>query len=251
MGRCAGRRRSRSRRRWPRRARDPAVRAALDAAVAAQNGTPGLPEPSRPCTSCSRTRPTGSPTGASRAPRSTTGASSTSTSWPACAWSSGEVFEATHRLLLRLIAEGKVQGVRIDHIDGLYDPRGYCQRLLSRVADVLAERRDGAAARDRRAPAAARSTSWSRRSWPAREPARGPAGRRHHRLRVHQPGQRPVRRSRRRALAHRHLSSLHRPGARVRRGGARRQAADPALLRWPASCTCSGTSSTASRSRAG
>jgi (1->4)-alpha-D-glucan 1-alpha-D-glucosylmutase len=48
-----------------------------------------------------------------------------------------EVFEATHRLLLRLIAEGKVQGVRLDHIDGLYDPRGYCERLLARVAEVL------------------------------------------------------------------------------------------------------------------
>ena len=43
------------------------------------------------------------------------------------------MFEATHRLLLRLIAEGKVEGVRLDHIDGLYDPRGYCQRLLSRA----------------------------------------------------------------------------------------------------------------------
>ena len=55
----------------------------------------------------------------------------------------GEVFEATHRLLLRLIAEGKVQGVRLDHIDGLYDPRGYCQRLLSRVADVLGDGQAG------------------------------------------------------------------------------------------------------------
>ena len=40
-----------------------------------------------PCTGCSRSRPTGSPTGGSRAPRSTTGASSRSTSSPACAWS--------------------------------------------------------------------------------------------------------------------------------------------------------------------
>src|SRR5690606_11382827 len=37
----------------------------------------------------------------------------------------------------------KVQGVRLDHIDGLYDPRGYCQRLLARAADVLAEDRGG------------------------------------------------------------------------------------------------------------
>jgi (1->4)-alpha-D-glucan 1-alpha-D-glucosylmutase len=45
------------------------------------------PSPSRPCTSCWRTRPTGSRIGGSRARKSTTGAFSTSTSWPACAWS--------------------------------------------------------------------------------------------------------------------------------------------------------------------
>ncbi|MDX1541193.1 MAG: malto-oligosyltrehalose synthase, partial [Geminicoccaceae bacterium] len=44
-----------------------------------------------------------------------------------------EVFEATHGLLLKLIADGAVQGVRLDHIDGLYDPAGYCSRLLDRV----------------------------------------------------------------------------------------------------------------------
>jgi (1->4)-alpha-D-glucan 1-alpha-D-glucosylmutase len=40
-----------------------------------------------------------------------------------------EVFEATHQLVLRLLAEGKVNGLRIDHPDGLYDPREYLQRL--------------------------------------------------------------------------------------------------------------------------
>jgi (1->4)-alpha-D-glucan 1-alpha-D-glucosylmutase len=40
-----------------------------------------------------------------------------------------ELFERTHRLAFRLIAEGKIQGLRIDHIDGLYDPQGYCERL--------------------------------------------------------------------------------------------------------------------------
>ena len=53
------------------------------------------------------------------------------------------MFEATHRLLLRLIAEGKVQGVRLDHIDGMYDPSGYCRRLLARAADVLTESQGG------------------------------------------------------------------------------------------------------------
>jgi malto-oligosyltrehalose synthase len=44
------------------------------------------------------------------------------------------VFEATHRLVLDLIAAGKVDGLRIDHADGLYDPAQYFERLQSRVA---------------------------------------------------------------------------------------------------------------------
>jgi (1->4)-alpha-D-glucan 1-alpha-D-glucosylmutase len=38
-------------------------------------------------------------------------------------------FEAIHRLVKRLIAEGKLQGLRLDHIDGLRDPAQYFQRL--------------------------------------------------------------------------------------------------------------------------
>ncbi len=44
------------------------------------------------------------------------------------------VFEATHRLLLRLAAEGSVTGFRIDHIDGLYDPYAYLHRLREKLA---------------------------------------------------------------------------------------------------------------------
>jgi (1->4)-alpha-D-glucan 1-alpha-D-glucosylmutase len=40
-----------------------------------------------------------------------------------------EVFAATHALLLDLIGEGRVSGVRIDHIDGLWDPEGYLRQL--------------------------------------------------------------------------------------------------------------------------
>jgi (1->4)-alpha-D-glucan 1-alpha-D-glucosylmutase len=40
-----------------------------------------------------------------------------------------EVFERTHRLVGELIKRGDVQGLRIDHIDGLFDPRVYCERL--------------------------------------------------------------------------------------------------------------------------
>ncbi|MCM0080754.1 malto-oligosyltrehalose synthase [Geomonas sp. Red32] len=39
------------------------------------------------------------------------------------------VFEQTHALLFRLIREGKVTGVRIDHVDGLYDPLTYLRNL--------------------------------------------------------------------------------------------------------------------------
>ena len=40
-----------------------------------------------------------------------------------------EVFEATHDLIFRLLREGKIDGLRIDHPDGLYDPRQYLERL--------------------------------------------------------------------------------------------------------------------------
>jgi (1->4)-alpha-D-glucan 1-alpha-D-glucosylmutase len=45
-----------------------------------------------------------------------------------------QVFEATHGLVLELIAQGRVQGLRIDHPDGLYDPAGYFRHLQTRVA---------------------------------------------------------------------------------------------------------------------
>ncbi len=40
-----------------------------------------------------------------------------------------EVFDACHRLVLRLIREGKVTGLRVDHPDGLWDPKAYLTRL--------------------------------------------------------------------------------------------------------------------------
>ncbi len=47
------------------------------------------------------------------------------------------VFEATHRLILDLIAQGKIDGLRIDHPDGLYDPRAYFERLAAHAASAL------------------------------------------------------------------------------------------------------------------
>ena len=48
------------------------------------------------------------------------------------------VFEATHRLVLELIGAGRLDGLRIDHADGLYDPLGYFRRLSERIAQTTA-----------------------------------------------------------------------------------------------------------------
>jgi (1->4)-alpha-D-glucan 1-alpha-D-glucosylmutase len=39
------------------------------------------------------------------------------------------IFDATHELVLRLVHDGAVDGLRIDHPDGLADPKGYLDRL--------------------------------------------------------------------------------------------------------------------------
>lgn len=44
-----------------------------------------------------------------------------------------EVFDLVHRLPLDLVRRGLVHGLRIDHIDGLVDPAGYCARLRAAV----------------------------------------------------------------------------------------------------------------------
>jgi (1->4)-alpha-D-glucan 1-alpha-D-glucosylmutase len=43
------------------------------------------------------------------------------------------VFDATHALVLRMIEQKSVNGLRIDHIDGLRDPLGYLLQLSERV----------------------------------------------------------------------------------------------------------------------
>ena len=50
-----------------------------------------------------------------------------------------EVFEDSHRLILDLARRGLVQGLRIDHVDGLTDPLAYLQRLQRRLAEVRSE----------------------------------------------------------------------------------------------------------------
>ncbi|HXV24595.1 MAG TPA: malto-oligosyltrehalose synthase [Alphaproteobacteria bacterium] len=48
-----------------------------------------------------------------------------------------ELFARTHRLVFRWLAEGKVAGFRIDHIDGLFDPAQYVERLQHRARQIL------------------------------------------------------------------------------------------------------------------
>lgn len=53
------------------------------------------------------------------------------------------VFDRTHGLILDLVEAGRVQGLRIDHIDGLADPEGYLRALQARVGPgfyVVAEK---------------------------------------------------------------------------------------------------------------
>lgn len=62
------------------------------------------------------------------------------------------VFEQTHRLVLDLVREGKVTGLRVDHADGLYDPADYFETLqracfvqlqLARLKGMLPDNSEG------------------------------------------------------------------------------------------------------------
>ena len=126
-----------------------------------------------------------------------------------------EVFEATHELMFRLLREGKIDGLRIDHPDGLYDPRQYLERLQRRFVLELAKKAFDAAPaaqgrrRGRRCAKRLReelekvgpqsplmAAAVRRRGKDPRDrraAAGGLAGVRHQRLRVRQRRQRPVR----------------------------------------------------------
>ncbi len=47
-----------------------------------------------------------------------------------------QVFARTHALVLRWLREGAIDGVRVDHVDGLYDPRRYLERLRAAAPDA-------------------------------------------------------------------------------------------------------------------
>ncbi len=48
-----------------------------------------------------------------------------------------ELFAGTHRLMFELVERGDLHGLRIDHIDGLFDPRGYCEALQQQSGEPL------------------------------------------------------------------------------------------------------------------
>ncbi len=50
------------------------------------------------------------------------------------------VFDSTHQLTFELIERGMIDGLRIDHVDGLYDPQAYLERLQSKPLYVVVEK---------------------------------------------------------------------------------------------------------------
>jgi len=54
------------------------------------------------------------------------------------------VFEATHGLMFQLYKDGLIDGLRVDHVDGLANPGGYCQALRERLASLRPYRPEAA-----------------------------------------------------------------------------------------------------------
>lgn len=47
-----------------------------------------------------------------------------------------DVFNHTHSLILKLVDQGKISGLRVDHIDGLYDPTDYLKKLREKAGEI-------------------------------------------------------------------------------------------------------------------
>ncbi|HEX4182831.1 MAG TPA: malto-oligosyltrehalose synthase [Caulobacteraceae bacterium] len=50
------------------------------------------------------------------------------------------VFEMVHQVPFRLYAEGRIDGLRLDHVDGLADPTAYLHRLKARLQELNSQR---------------------------------------------------------------------------------------------------------------
>ncbi len=79
------------------------------------------------------------------------------------------VFQEAHRLILRLVEEGKVTGLRIDHPDGLFDPPRYFLALqrerFAQVVRARLARGPAMAAADREAAVAQAGTTFEATCW--------------------------------------------------------------------------------------
>ncbi len=120
-------------------------------------------------TACWRNRRIARPTGKSVTKKSTIAASSISTNLVALRIELPEVFDNAGRKTLELVHSGKVTGLRIDHIDGLWDPEAVSLSAckIRRVRVI-------------------RSTSWwSKKFQAAMNPScKGMAGKRYHRMTI-------------------------------------------------------------------
>ncbi|MDB5394312.1 MAG: treY [Rhodospirillales bacterium] len=56
-----------------------------------------------------------------------------------------EVFDAVHHLIFDLYRRGMIDGVRVDHVDGLADPASYCRTLRARFDAIAGEHANGRA----------------------------------------------------------------------------------------------------------
>ena len=54
----------------------------------------------------------------------------------------GDTFQRTHALVSHLFAQGQLHGLRLDHIDGLYDPLQYTRRLQTLIRQATGRRHD-------------------------------------------------------------------------------------------------------------
>ena len=54
-----------------------------------------------------------------------------------------EVFNASHVLIRQLFQDGLIDGVRLDHVDGLADPKSYCRRLRRELKQLGSKRPNG------------------------------------------------------------------------------------------------------------
>ncbi len=132
-----------------------------------------------------------------------------------------EVFEDTHRTVFRLYEQGLIDGVRIDHVDGLAYPREYCRKLRRRLDALTPTRPEGL--RD------ARAVLWVEKILFAHErlsPDWHTDGTTGYDF-MNDVAARPARPGRR-GPAHRVLDRHHRPPRRLRDGSPGRPPPDPA-----------------------